>query len=82
MNEVDITTSVLLENAMAEYLSLTDAIVKKYGISMDLAEIAMEKALCRIREEKLRLYASALIGANLKKEENQKAEVGSGEQSI
>lgn len=76
MNEVDITTSVLLENAMAEYLSLTDAIVKKYGISMDLAEIAMEKALCRIREEKLRLYASALIKSSSKDKERQKPEEG------
>lgn len=74
MGEIDITTSVLLENASAEYLSLTDAIVKKYGISMDLAEIAMEKALCGIREEKLRLYASALIKSNSKDKERQNPE--------
>lgn len=59
-NKVDITLSMLIDNAVLEYEKTTNEIMNKYGISIDLAEIALEKSLVRLKDKKLSLYASAM----------------------
>ncbi|MEZ3505800.1 MAG: hypothetical protein K1W10_02375 [Lachnospiraceae bacterium] len=60
MNRVDITYSVLLENAALDYQAATKRIMEEYKIPIDMAEIAMEKALMELKNEKMKLYATAI----------------------
>ena len=60
MQNVNITLAVLLDNAVYEYEKATEEIIAKYGISPDMAEIAMEKALFNMKNKKLTLYATAM----------------------
>lgn len=60
MNRVDITYSVLLENATLDYKAATERIMREYKIPIDMAEIAMEKALMELKNEKMKLYATAM----------------------
>lgn len=60
MDRVDITYSVLLENAALDYQAATKRIIEEYKISIDMAEIAMEKALMELKNEKMKLYATAM----------------------
>lgn len=60
MQNVNITLSVLLDNAVYEYERVTEEIMKKYGLSPDMAEIALEKALFNMKSKKLTLYATAI----------------------
>lgn len=60
MQNVNITLSVLLDNAVYEYEKATEEIIQKYGLSPDMAEIAMEKALFNMKSKKLTLYATAM----------------------
>lgn len=60
MQNVNITLSVLLDNAVYEYEKTTEEIIQKYGLSPDMAEIAMEKALFNMKNKKLTLYATAM----------------------
>ncbi len=60
MQNVNITLSVLLDNAVYEYERATEEIMKKYGLSPDMAEIALEKALFNMKSKKLTLYATAI----------------------
>lgn len=59
-NKVDVTLSILIDNAVLEYEKATNEIMSRYGISVDLAEIALEKSLVRLKDKKLSLYASAM----------------------
>lgn len=60
MQNVNITQAVLLDNAVYEYEKVTEEIITKYGISPDIAEIAMEKMLFNMKNKKLILYATAM----------------------
>lgn len=66
-SQVDVTLSVLLDNAVLEYEKATNEIMNKYGISIDLAEIALEKSLINLKNKKLSLYASAIYDINTAK---------------
>lgn len=59
-NKVDVTLSMLIDNAVLEYEKTTNEIMSRYGIPVDLAEIALEKSLVRLKDKKLSLYASAM----------------------
>lgn len=59
-NQVDVTLSVMIDNAVLEYEKATNEVMRKYGISVDLAEIALEKCLLNLKNKKLSLYASAM----------------------
>lgn len=66
-NQVDVTLSVLIDNAVLEYEKTTNEIMNKYGISIDLAEVALEKSLMNLKNKKLSLYASAIYDMNTAK---------------
>lgn len=68
MGEIDITMSVILENASAEFTRLSEGLMEKYGISVDMAAVAMEKALSVLKNREIALYASALLEAGRKNE--------------
>lgn len=59
-NKIDVTLSMLIDSAVLEYEKTTNEIMGRYGISIDLAEIALEKSLIRLKDKKLSLYASAM----------------------
>lgn len=75
MNSVDITYSVLIENAALDYQVATKRIVEEYKISLDMAEIAMEKALIELKNEKMKLYATAMY----RDFKNKKEDTGNGD---
>lgn len=77
MNRVDITLSVLLDNAVLEYQKTTDLVINQIGIPQDLAEVAMEKALQDLKDKKMTLYATALY-ASANTEGRKKEVTGSG----
>lgn len=60
MENVNITLSVLLDNAVYEYEKTTEEVAEKYGLSPDMAEIALEKVLFNMKSKKLILYATAM----------------------
>lgn len=62
-NQIDITISVMIDNAVLEYEKATNKIMAELGLSVDLAEIALEKALVGLKSKKLSLYASAMRNA-------------------
>ncbi len=62
-NQIDITMSVMIDNAVLEYEKTTNKIMTELGIPMDSAEIALEKALIGLKNKKLSLYASAMRNA-------------------
>lgn len=66
MDKVDITLSVLIDVAAAEYHKTTDRIIKELGISADIAEIAMEKAISSEKARRISLYATAIYSAGKK----------------
>lgn len=63
-NQVDITMSVLIDNAMLEYEKATEKVIRELGLSVDLAEIALEKSLLNLQRSKISLYASAMYNQN------------------
>lgn len=63
-NQVDVTMSVMIDSAVLEYEKATNKIMSECGISIDLAEIALEKTLIGLKNKKLSLYASAMRNAN------------------
>lgn len=69
MQNVNITLSVLLDNAVYEYEKTTEKIIEKYGLSTDMAEIALEKVLFNMKSKKLTLYATAMHNMAIKDSE-------------
>ena len=57
---LDITLSVLLDNAALEGEEEIQKIFKHFEIPLDLLDIVIEKILLKVRGEKLALYASAM----------------------
>lgn len=59
MDKVDVTLPMLIDNAVLEYSKTTEKNVKEFGISYEIAEIALEKALFELKNRRLKLYANA-----------------------
>ena len=60
MQGVDVTLSVLIDNAVYEYEKKTGEIIREYNLSPEMAEMAMEKALLKMKSNKITLYATAM----------------------
>lgn len=75
-NQIDITVSALIDNAVLEYEKATNKVASEYGLPIDLAEIALEKSLLNLKNKKLSLYASAMCNTN------QIKAVGSGTETL
>lgn len=56
----DVTLAVLIDNAASEYQNLTTKIMQDLGISAADVELALEKELLRLKNQKLKLYATAM----------------------
>lgn len=69
MEKVDVTYSVLIDNASLDYQIVTKRIMDAYKIPIDIAEIAMEKALMELKNEKIKLYATAMRDGFLSQKE-------------
>lgn len=72
MNKVDITYSVMIDNAVCEYQQTTKKIMSQFGLSIDMVEIALEKTLMELKNEKMKLYATAMYDSMLRMQENNK----------
>jgi len=71
--KIDVTLPVFLDNAEMEYIEKTEEIMNKYGFSLDVAEIALERALYNLKERKIKFYASALYAQAQKEEPKENA---------
>lgn len=69
MGKIDITMSVLIDNAVSEYKNATERIINDLGISGELAEIALERVLSDARARRLNLYATAMYAMGGQKKE-------------
>lgn len=59
---VDVTGSVMLECAAAEYERATAESMRRLGLPVDMMEHALRMELDRLRGIRLRLFATALAG--------------------
>lgn len=68
MNEekVDVTLSVLIDNAVIECHKTLQKITEDLQLPAEIAELAMEKALFEIKNQKARIYATVILSGNEK----------------
>lgn len=70
MSKIDVTLSVLIDNAAVDYQNATNQIIENLGISISDAELALEKELMRLKGEKVKLYATAMYDDFLSRKED------------
>lgn len=69
-NQTNIALSAVIENATQQYLVFTQNLMQENKLTVDLIELALEKALLFVKSQTLQLYSSALIELSNKNNQN------------